>query len=296
MDLNVTERAPLPFRLGKFMIRTGVPGGHRTLVVARRLGLLGRVVDYTLLDGYRLGVPIGRSENDWDRRDLLAYEHHLVSSIVDATSDLSGPTALVDCGADIGTISVLLAMRTGKLAKVFAVEPNEAVWKVLRHNVSRLPMPGEAIPAAIADFAGRGRFGAPDHDRSSDHARFLVPDPDGPISVMRIDDLPLQGFENVVLKIDVEGGEAAAIAGAARTIARTEAVVVAFEAHPEQIKRTGIDPTSILKALNAIRPCDARVCEAASARIDLDRPFFDQFGRDQIYNLVCRSAASKTQS
>lgn len=291
MDINTTTKAPLSFRVGKLLIRKGVRGGYRMLILAKRFGLLRSMVDVPLLNGYRMAVPIDRDENQWDREDLLQYEEELVSAVARAAADLPGPIVLVDCGADIGTLSVLLAMRVGRIAKVLAIEPNADVFEILRHNISRLPVPGEAVCAAVADFNGRGRLDLPEHNVRSEHARFLAPDPDGAFPVMRVDELPLQGFESVILKIDVEGGEAAVIAGAIRTIAKAAGVVITLEAHPEQVRRTGIDPMAVLRRLASVRPFEFRVCEDPGARLDLERPFFAQIDDGRIYNLLCKSVS-----
>lgn len=56
------------------------------------------------------------------------------------------------------------------------------------------------------------------------------------------------------MKIDVEGGELAAIRGAMRTISQSRTVIVALEAHPSVVRRTGVDPVHCLRLLSSFRP------------------------------------------
>jgi FkbM family methyltransferase len=284
--VRTVKMPPIWFRLGKFLIRHRLRGGWRTLDLARRLGLLSDNVEFPLQPGYSIAVPI--ASRMWDRDDLLHYEESLVSAVARSLSGFSGPTVLVDCGADIGLLSVLIVMRN-EIAKVFSIEPNESVFEILQHNIARLPVPGEALHAAVADFTGRGDLHAPQHDPESEHARFLVRDQDGPFEVIRIDDLPLLQYESVVLKLDIEGGEAEAVAGATTTIGEAKNMVIVLEAHPQKVCRTGVDPISILKSLAAIRPFDFSICEEPDLNINMERDFFAQFDSKRIFNLLCRS-------
>jgi len=83
-----------------------------------------------------------------------------------------------------------------------------------------------------------------------------VPSDDGDFEVTTIDDLELHGESALFLKIDVEGAELSVLEGAKNSMERAENFVVLFEAHPDQVKRTQIDPMEILDFITSIKACD----------------------------------------
>lgn len=145
--------------------------------------------------------------------------------------------------------------------------------------------------AAVSDFTGRGTMRAADYD-SSDHARYLVEDSRGDIDVIRVDDVGIPPGGAVVMKVDVEGAEDAAVRGAERTLGEASEFAVSFEAHPLVSERTGVDPIETIRRLNALRPCRVRVSEFPKARISTERSFFGQVPDDDMRGLtiLCRSA------
>lgn len=287
----VARQAPLLFRLSRALTRRGTRGGYRLMGLARSLGRLDRVVRYEIADGITLDVPISRPENAWDRRDVLRYQHELIDDLVAMVEDMPASAILLDCGADIGLVSVRVAARcAGSLEEIVAIEPNATAHAVLEANLERLPVSTRVVRAAAADFSGSGALVAPEYD-SSDHARFLVRRDGGPIRVTRIDDIGVRSGLPLVIKLDVEGGELGALEGAARTLADAAGFAVNFEAHPAVVARTGIDPLDVVRFLEGIRPCDVSVSEFPGATLDRDRPFFEQLDvpRPIGYSVLCRS-------
>jgi hypothetical protein len=68
----------------------------------------------------------------------------------------------------------------------------------------------------------------------------------------------------MAFKFDIEGGELAAIQGAAETIRSARRCVVTVEAHPLVAKRTGREPIDTLRFLASIREFQFRVAETGS--------------------------------
>ena len=151
---------------------------------------------------------------------------------------------------------------------------------------------------AVSDFNGFGvlRLGVLRQPNSTDqylstspHARFLEPALDGDIAVRTIDSFHVDVPGGLIIKIDVEGGELNVIQGALETLRRASAFAVVFEAHPDVIRRTGIDPMECIRALCRIHDCRAYISELPSISLDVNRDYLDQHPTEQVFNLMCRS-------
>ncbi len=294
-ELVRRSSAPWSFRLAKLLIRSGMPGGYRLLDIARRRRWLDCLVRFRIGAGVGIDVPLYRPENLWDRRDVLEYDPPLIDDLVRTAAHFPEPRILIDCGADIGTVSILVAARDPGLARLIAFEPNADAFPVLKTNIESLPITGEARQAGVGAVAGRGTLRSPAHDRTA-HAMYMETMPDGDIEIERIDDLAIEPNSSLILKVDVEGGELDVLKGAAETLRAARAFAVSFEAQIDQAERTGIEPMEILRFLCAIRPCRYRVSDVPGLELDPDRPFFVQIEQPQAfgYNILCYtdSAAS----
>lgn len=278
---------PWYWRLAVFLVRNRYRGGWRLLEIAQRLGLLDKVVRIPVPGG-SLDVPLHRECNEWwDGSYVSSYEAAFIETLATAAESLTRPVELIDCGADIGIFSVLLAARFPHFRRVTAFEPNAEAFPFLASNLERLPMPAVPKIAAASDFRGRARLDSTALDRT-DSAKFIVPEPGGDIPVERVDDLGIDDA-SVVLKIDVEGAEINVLRGALETLHRAPGFVVGFEAHRNVVSRTGVDPTDCIRLLQSIRPVRIQVAEDRAARIDPERPFFDQISGRKVYNVVCSS-------
>jgi FkbM family methyltransferase len=123
-------------------------------------------------------------------------------------------TAAIDVGANIGNHTVFFAAIIG--ARVHAFEPCPANHALLSHNViaNRIEDRVAVHRCALADAEGTGiiELGMPDNFGTT-----RVRSGAGDVTVRRLDDLDIN--EPVgLLKIDVEGTEAAVLRGAQRLI------------------------------------------------------------------------------
>lgn len=257
--LKTVTRPPLLLRLAKTMTRWRIRGGNRLVEVFGRLGLLDMVVQYRLGHSVRFNVPLFRSDNCWDQRDVEDYERRLVHALCRLLEPLSD-VVLFDCGADIGTFSALVCSQTSSVARVIAFEPNPDVVGFLKHNLSCLPVSSLSITKAVSCFEGSGRLEVPDYD-SSDHARYLVPG-DGPMEVVTVDSFGVRSG-SVAIKIDVEGGELDVLKGAAQTISSARTCLVTVEANPRVARRIKRDPVECLRFLQSLRPFKFVIAETA---------------------------------
>jgi FkbM family methyltransferase len=283
---------PWYFRLGRYLARRHIRGGDRLLHEARRRGLLDRLAVYSFGNDVQLRVPLWRPCNQWDELDVLAYEAALVDVLGASIDRMTTPVTVVDCGADIGTVSVRLVARCRAIQRVIAFEPNRAAYGVLAQNIAALPVAAQPRNAAVGNFCGRGRLVSPEEDPSA-HAKYVVPAADGDIVMQRIDDLDIAPGGGLVVKIDVEGGERAVVEGASRTLREAGQVVVAFEAHPRVARRTNQDPVEVMRALLSIRPdFTFQIDKLPACQVSPEAPLFAQVTDVGVYNVVARSGVS----
>ena len=281
----ICSSPPWHFRLAKWLIRNRLRGGFQIIELAERRKWLNLDCRYTLGNHVSIDVPLYRRVNQLALPDLLSYERPLVKMLAARINQSSEPVIWLDCGADIGILTALIAAQCPGLREVVAFEPNVGAYAYLDRNIRLLPVRGRAICAAVADFKGQGRLAHAPHD-SSDHSRFLAPAPDGEIEVLRIDDLAIAPGQSVALKVDVEGGEVAVLRGAAQTLAGAKSWVVAVEAHRDVFHRTKIDPLECVRFLEHMGNPEILVSEYPHIKLNLHKPFFQQVD-DRILNLVC---------
>ncbi|MBV6459893.1 MAG: hypothetical protein HONBIEJF_03048 [Fimbriimonadaceae bacterium] len=184
-----------------------------------------------------------------DRRDRYArgiavepdYEEASVASILESVAAVPG--AVLDVGANMGVLMTLLASRTKE--RVISVEPDP---ETARRAACAVALNGlrnvTVVNAAIGDHVGEAVFfTAPG---SSDAASLSGKTVDSPVlkevrvPLVTIDSLVEQcGLEKVsFLKIDVEGYEPQAIAGAEQTVLRHHPELF-FEYHWEIAPKLG---------------------------------------------------------
>lgn len=197
----------------------------------------------------------------------------------------------IDAGANVGYMTSLLAAKAGPGGRVESFEPHPVVGQRLRDNVRHGAGPAVAAvgvhAVALSDAAGVARFVIPG-DFAANEGIGHIAAGGGPaaneitVPTATLDDLfPDRRFD--VMKIDVEGHEAAVLRGARGLLGRGAIRHVVFEDHAIAAS----EPARLLKAAGytllqlgwAMRgpvtaPLDApRVCkdyEAASYLATLD--------------------------
>lgn len=288
------EAVPWYFRLGRYLSKHKIRGGDRLIAEARRRGLLDQLVAYPVgpAGDVTLRVPLWRPCNEWLEDDVRDYEAAFMRVLSASVCQLPGEVTLIDCGADIGTVSAHLVSRCKNIRRVVAFEPNRAAYAVLAANLRGMRIATEAHQAAVGDFTGRGRLVKSAIDPSA-HAMFVAPHPGGHIEVQRLDDMAIARNQSLVIKIDVEGTEAAVVAGAGRTIRNASDVIVAFEAHPRVCARRGRDPIEVMNALREQRRNFTFVVDTLPSReLDRERRIFDQLPPTRVYNVIATSTST----
>jgi FkbM family methyltransferase len=154
---------------------------------------------------------------------LGVYDLALTEALIRLSSP--GETA-IDVGANIGYTSLALAKAVGPGGRVIAYEPHPQALSLLRRNVAKEITPIEIIPVALSDRDGTGVLGQPD-ERNRGFAGLGLPGCGTTVLVRRLD-----GFESAdarIMKIDVEGHEAAVFAGARGLLGSQQVRDIIFE-------------------------------------------------------------------
>ena len=148
-----------------------------------------------------------------------------------ALYSLGADEVLVDCGAFDGDTIRMFRQRTAdRFVHVYACEPDPRNREALDEFLSGLPAGTRhrvtVMPFAIGDRKGPVGFDASGTVRS----RVTGQAWDGPVEGRRLDDLFAETSPTIV-KMDIEGGEPAAIAGAESMIRRARPVVAVSAYH-----------------------------------------------------------------
>jgi FkbM family methyltransferase len=186
--------------LGKFRALTGLFTGHKIFVDTRDVGIAPHLL--------------------WEGRWEPWIDHHVLYAVQPGMT-------VCDAGASFGYYTILMAEKVGPLGRVHAFEPNPAITALLKqsvavngfhqrvtiHQVALGEESGELLLNIDPELVG-GAFLSP--------AEALARTDAIPVAVRRLDDLMPSDQTLDFLKVDVEGFEAAVMAGASATLARSE--------------------------------------------------------------------------
>jgi FkbM family methyltransferase len=201
------------------------------------------------------------------------YEPHLTQWF---ERTLQPGWVVVDGGANVGYYSVLASRAVGASGRVFAFEADPTNFGYLVRNLELNHCSNvHPICRALSDRAGtfsfqRHRYRAEGHLTEGEK-----PGP-GTITVeaCRLDDfLASQGVSSVhAMKLDIEGGEPAALRGAAQTIARSPELRVVVEYNRRALSRGGRNESEFFATLLRLGFTRARSLEVPGPLIRIERP------------------------
>jgi FkbM family methyltransferase len=142
--------------------------------------------------------------------DMAAEAHR-------SAAESGRPVCILDCGANIGNHTVYLAAVAG--LRVLAVEPNTKAADLLDTNLRLNECAGLVTVARVALGRGPGRGSIAQDEPDNLAGARVVPAAAGPtFPIVTLDSLELPAAP-AVMKLDIEGGEFDALAGARRTLA-----------------------------------------------------------------------------
>jgi len=186
-------------------------GDHLLAKIMQRA--LGRAED----DGAIVEVDtvhgrIAAFENDFITAQIRKFGAHTRPDIAMLRSVVHPGDFVFDLGAHIGTYAIPLAQKTGAAGRLLAVEGRRENFELLKRNLSGLDAETEALNALVAQSGGRYAVHAPDGNTGG---TYFLPDTESGVAMeaVSIDDLCARYFTPRVIKLDIEGGEFAALSG-----------------------------------------------------------------------------------
>ncbi|HEY2372483.1 MAG TPA: FkbM family methyltransferase [Gaiellaceae bacterium] len=179
------------------------------------------------------------------------YETFVRSQFLAALADAD---LVLDVGSHTGFYA-LLASRGRPGARVIAVEPDSYNVAALRENIRAASAPIELVAKAASDRSGRAVF----HQNLGTVGSSLVERRGtGPIRVVEtetttIDEIVGPGASGtILLKLDVEGAEGLALAGAERTLRSALAATAIVELNPLALAAAGSSGPELVQKLEQL--------------------------------------------
>lgn len=152
-----------------------------------------------------------------------------------------------DVGANVGVFATQLAQILAGQPVIYAFEPVPATFAKLVQSVQQLRLHDQVHPVAAAVLDDPRPVQLTYSARNSLYARVAAQDTPRPGEVLaRAPGVTLDGFHALkgalpaLLKIDVEGCEAAVLRGARQLLARPDRPAVLFEYYPEALSECGV--------------------------------------------------------
>lgn len=163
----------------------------------------------------------------------------------------------VDVGAHIGYLSALAADAVGPKGRVVAFEPSPASWSRLRAAFDPAAFPQvEPINAAVASEAGEASLFTADGDWEHQAYRNSLHPAPGLRHLATVETVSLDAVfpqERLrLLKIDVEGGEQAVLAGARELLSGGRCDALVIELNPAALARAGSSDSALVEHLEEL--------------------------------------------
>lgn len=167
---------------------------------------------------------------------IVAFGAHTRPELAFLLAVVEPGDAVFDLGAHIGSFTIPLARRIGEAGRIVAVEGLPSTFALLERNLRRHAAAAVALNALVAPSAQTYGVQTPTGNTG---ASYFVRDPTRalPIVCVTLDALCERWFVPRVVKLDLEGFEAFALASAPRLLARRP--IIYAEVAEAQLRRNG---------------------------------------------------------
>lgn len=184
-----------------------------------------------MVAGYSLTLPPNRSGIV---EELLLFGVHepVASSLYSRL--LSEGDVVLDVGSNLGYYMAIASRAIGPSGQIWAFEPDPELWKVASKNAMTLSCKAVVWNMAVADRTGVATFyrSAMPNWGTLNYSPYLRPVDSTEVDCVRLDDLcARQRIRPTVIRMDIEGGEVAALAGA-RAVLEEYCPKLFIEIHP----------------------------------------------------------------
>ncbi|HJT23890.1 MAG TPA: FkbM family methyltransferase, partial [bacterium] len=193
-----------------------------------------------------------------DDKDTLELAVHEVYEPVETgllKEHLKPGQVFVDIGANIGYYTLLATRIVGPKGKVYAFEPDPTNFTLLQKNISTNGYTNVvAVNKALSNKAGTAKLYINPSNRG-DHRIYDSHDgrPSVEIAMTTVDEYFKKLDKKVhFIKMDIQGAEAAALAGMKGLIRKNKGLKLVTEFSPGALKAFGADPQRYLKDLAAL--------------------------------------------
>jgi FkbM family methyltransferase len=160
----------------------------------------------------------------------------------------------VDVGAHVGLFALPAAKWVGETGHVVAFEPHPSNYAMLCENISSNDMSNRiaAKQSAVSDATEPvhlhlSSFNSGDHQLFNKGGRHTVE-----VECTKLDDFFVSGTKVDVIKMDVQGAEAAAFRGMKRVLQENDAIKVIWELSPAQLQDAGSSAEELLNWLSVL--------------------------------------------
>ena len=158
---------------------------------------------------------------------------------------------VLDIGANVGYYTLQLARAVGPNGHIVAFEPDRENFSVLKRNVE---MNGYTNVTLVAKAVGAARGKLKlyvSNENLGDHRTYDSGEgrPSYEVEVVALDDYQFDRVD--VIKMDIQGAEALAIAGMQQLIAANEGLQIFSEFWPFGLRAAGTEPRGFLRTLRS---------------------------------------------
>ena len=169
-----------------------------------------------------------------NRGDIQSIREVLMDEVYRLPFPSQQPDVLVDLGANIGLTSVFYD-RTLHPRSIIAVEPDPSNAKLVRENLAGLP--AVVFQAAVGPHDGTARFST---NRESNLGSLSSNSSGIEVPVMSMDSVLKSVPEgaNILVKLDIEGGEEELLQANTEWLSRVDGLIVEF--HPDRVDYPGL--------------------------------------------------------